>query len=144
MTDWTRDTPWRQGLWLSADSTQALGFMSRELAEELAVVVISHDCDLAQSPESEPIVEVIVGRVVAEADGTFRPSRDAWNLTVPGSTPISRAIALRHSPSVTFCLSRISRSGPKSITRGGRPDPASRLYTNPQAQENRPITRPRS
>ncbi len=83
MADWTRDTPWRQGLWLSADSVQALGFLSGEPAAELAVVVISHDCDLAQSPEGEPVVEVIVGRVVAEADGTYTNAKNLRRLHLP-------------------------------------------------------------
>lgn len=83
MADWTRDTPWRQGLWLSADSVRALDFLSGALAEELAVVVISHDCDLAQSPESEPEVEVIVGRVVAEAHGAYTNTKNLRRLHLP-------------------------------------------------------------
>lgn len=83
MADWTRDTPWRQGLWLSAESVQALGLLSGESAEELAVIVISHDCDLAQNPESEPVVEVIVGRVVAKANGTYTNTKNLRRLHLP-------------------------------------------------------------
>lgn len=83
MSDWMRDTPWRQGLWLSAESVQALGISPGEPAEELAVVVISHDCDLAQNPENEPVVEVIAGRVVAETNGTYTNTKNLRRLHLP-------------------------------------------------------------
>lgn len=69
---WNRDTPWRQGRVLRADSAEALGL--KNSIDELAtvVVVISHDCDLAiDNLNAEPEVEVIVGRRVKVLDGNF-------------------------------------------------------------------------
>jgi hypothetical protein len=43
-------------------------------------VVVSHDCDLAQSPEVEPHVEVIVGRKIATADGNFTHAKNPRRL----------------------------------------------------------------
>lgn len=47
------------------------------------MVVISHDCDLAQPVESEPVVEVIVGRFVAgKIDGNFSHCKNPRRLHV--------------------------------------------------------------
>lgn len=69
---WARDTPWRQGHILSADANQALGLVHPETPELTCVVVISHDCDLANDAlQIEPAVEVIVGRRVPKGDGNY-------------------------------------------------------------------------
>lgn len=69
---WTRDTPWRQGHLLTADAALALGLSHPESPDSTCVVVISHDCDLANDAmEIEPDVEVIVGRRVQKGDGNY-------------------------------------------------------------------------
>jgi hypothetical protein len=66
---WTRDTTWRQGHVLDAETATAAGL---NVGDATCVVVISHDCDLANDNlEIEPNVEVIVGRLVAGANGNF-------------------------------------------------------------------------
>lgn len=69
---WTRDTPWRQGHVLTADASQALGLIHPEASDSTCVVIISHDCDLANDAlQIEPDVEVIVGRHVSKGDGNY-------------------------------------------------------------------------
>ena len=69
---WTRDTPWRQGNLLTTEAALALGFSHQESPESTCVVVISHDCDLANNAlQIEPDVEVIVGRRVQKGDGNY-------------------------------------------------------------------------
>lgn len=69
---WTRDTPWRQGHVLTAEAIQALGLVHPETPESTCVVVIGHDCDLANDAlQIEPAVEVIVGRILPKGDGNY-------------------------------------------------------------------------
>ncbi len=69
---WTRDTPWRQGHILTCEAAQALGLTHPETPDSTCVVVISHDCDLANDAlQSEPDVEVIVGRHLPKGDGNY-------------------------------------------------------------------------
>jgi hypothetical protein len=71
MGSWNRLTPWRQGSLLTTEAAGAFALRSKEDSARTAVMVISHDCDLAQSPEAEPSVELIVGRFIDESDGNF-------------------------------------------------------------------------
>jgi hypothetical protein len=71
MGKWDRLTPWRQGAILTAGATTALGLISDRTPEHTAVVVVSHDCDLAQAPDHEPTVEAIVGRFIEKPDGNY-------------------------------------------------------------------------
>lgn len=71
-TIWTRDTPWRQGHVLTAEAIQALGLSHPETPDSTCVVVISHDCDLANDAlQIEPDIEVIVGRHLPKGDGNY-------------------------------------------------------------------------
>lgn len=89
MTLWKRDTPWRQGMCLSEESAQ---LFFGDLSSGSAVVIISHDCDLAQSPDVEPFVEVIIGRRVPQADGNYTNIKNLRRLHLPctaGSQPVT-------------------------------------------------------
>ena len=69
---WTRNTPWRQGHVLTLEAAQAQGLSHPESLESTCVVVISHDCDLANDAlQIEPDVEVIVGRLLSSGDGNY-------------------------------------------------------------------------
>lgn len=57
-----RQFSWRQGDVLTDESAKALGLQHPENADETAVVVISHDCDLAAVADKEPESELIIGR----------------------------------------------------------------------------------
>lgn len=69
---WTRDTPWRQGHVLTAEAAQTLGLPHPETPDSTCVVVISHDCDLANDAlQIEPDAEVIIGRHLPKGDGNY-------------------------------------------------------------------------
>jgi hypothetical protein len=69
---WGRDTPWRQGRVLQAATVAALNLRHNIDQAAALVVVVSHDCDLANDNlDAEPDVEVIVGRLVEAANGNF-------------------------------------------------------------------------
>jgi hypothetical protein len=69
---WTRNTPWRQSHALTAEAIHALGLSHPETPDSTFVVVISHDCDLANDAlQIEPDVEVIVGRHLPKGNGNY-------------------------------------------------------------------------
>lgn len=71
-TIWTRDTAWRQGHVLTAEAIQVLGLSHPETPDSTCVVVISHDCDLANHYlQVEPHVEIIIGRHLPEGNGNY-------------------------------------------------------------------------
>lgn len=80
MAAWDRDTPWRQGHVLKSESSVALGLVSADHAESAFTVVISHDCDLAQSPHAEPLVEVIVAKRIEAPNGNFTHAKNSRRL----------------------------------------------------------------
>jgi hypothetical protein len=80
MVEWARDTPWRQGHVLPEDATVALVAASPEHLEGKIAVVVSHDCDLAQSPDIESDVEIIMGRRVTRLDGNYSHAKNARRL----------------------------------------------------------------
>lgn len=82
MAEWNRDTPWRQGHLLANDAIEALGLQHPAVPDQTLVVVASHDCDLAQTPESEPVVEVVIGRLVTDKNGTYTHAKNARKLHV--------------------------------------------------------------
>lgn len=82
MAKWNRDTPWRQGHLLGKDAIEALGLHHAAVPDLTVVIVASHDCDLAQAPEGEPVVEVVVGRLVTDKDGNCTHAKNARMLHV--------------------------------------------------------------
>ena len=82
MGEWNRDTPWRQGHLLGSDAVAALGLVHATGPENTLVIVASHDCDLAQVPDGEPRIEVIVGRLVTDKDGNCMHAKNARKLHV--------------------------------------------------------------
>lgn len=81
---WTRDTPWRQGAILPGDAVQALGLQGKGSPDHaLCVMVISHDCDLANDNlDQEPNVEVIVGRRLEKGEGNYYWSKSPRTLHI--------------------------------------------------------------
>ena len=82
MAEWNRDTPWRQGHLLGNDAIEALGLLHAVAPDQTIVIVASHDCDLAQAPEGEPVVEVVVGCLVTDKDGNCTHAKNARKLHV--------------------------------------------------------------
>ena len=69
---WTRETTWRQGHVLRADTAAAFRLSHPADAAATCVVVIGHDCDIANDAlDAEPDVEAIVGRITT-TDNTYR------------------------------------------------------------------------
>lgn len=83
MAEWDRRTPWRQGHVLTAETVAAVQLLSDADPAHPLVIVVSHDCDLAQDPSSEPVVEVIIGRRIDNADGNFTHGKNPRRLHVP-------------------------------------------------------------
>ena len=81
MAEWNRDTPWRQGFLLGDDAIDALGLRYAENPDQTIVVVATHDCDLAQDPQFEPVVEVVVGCLAAK-DGNCTHAKNARKLHI--------------------------------------------------------------
>ena len=82
MAEWNRDTPWRQGHLLGNDPIEALGLQHTSAPDQTLVIVVSHDCDLAQAPEGEPVVEVAIGRLLTDKDGNCTHAKNARKLHV--------------------------------------------------------------
>jgi hypothetical protein len=82
VADWNRDTPWRQGHLLGKDAIEALGLHYAAAPDQTLVIVATHDCDLAQAPEGEPVVEIVVGRLVKDIDGNCTHAKNARKLHV--------------------------------------------------------------
>lgn len=93
MVEWARDTPWRQGHVLPADAAIALGITSREQLNDMVAVVVTHDCDLAQSSDIEPDIEIIVGRRLTAVDGNYSHAKNARRLHLPFSAGTERLAA---------------------------------------------------
>jgi len=80
MGEWLRNTPWRQGSILSAESAKQLGSSHSDQSKETVVMVVSHDCDLAQSIENEPVCEAVVGFTIDKLDGRYGWAKSARGL----------------------------------------------------------------
>ncbi len=81
MVEWNRETPWRQGFLLSDAAIDALGLRHAASPDKTIVVVATHDCDLAQDPQFEPVVEVVVGCLTVK-DGNCTHAKNARKLHV--------------------------------------------------------------
>jgi len=81
MAKWERDTPWRQGSILDPDTAARLQIESSVPLDQAAIVVITHDCDLAQSPKVEPEIEAIVGQFIdGRPDGNYTECKNLRRL----------------------------------------------------------------
>ncbi|MBI3231276.1 MAG: hypothetical protein HYZ45_14265 [Burkholderiales bacterium] len=79
MAAWDRNTPWRQGFLLDEVACREI-FAQEPLAQDSVVIVVSHDCDLAQDVQYEPMLEIIVGQKVAKLDGNCANAKNARKL----------------------------------------------------------------
>jgi hypothetical protein len=82
MAEWTREMPWRQGQLLSDEAVQALNLNYPHDPAATIVIVATHDCDLAQLPETEPMIEVVVGHRIEKADGNYTHAKNARTLNI--------------------------------------------------------------
>lgn len=89
MAEWDRAVKWRQGFFLTPQSLIDLGLCASEVAPGLLGIVATHDCDLTQSPNVEPQVEILLGSRIEEVDGNCTHAKTArkLHLTIGGITP---------------------------------------------------------
>lgn len=87
MAEWSRETPWRQGCALTDETVEKFALRDARAPESTLVVVVSHDCDLAASPDKEPEIELIVGRQIEKADGNFTRAKTPQVLHLEFATP---------------------------------------------------------
>jgi hypothetical protein len=81
MAEWDRQIPWRQGHALTAETVSALQLLPEgRSADSVVVLIISHDCDIASDPSTEPIIEAIAGTKVAGSDGNFTNGKNSRRL----------------------------------------------------------------
>lgn len=125
MADWNRDTPWRQGHVLTNESIVALGVVRAEDVGTALAIVISHDCDLAQEPETEESVEIIVANRIDVANGNFTHAKNSRKLhlecSIDGATTyldmqaqhktrITKAALADHAPAANVVVKPEDRS----------------------------------
>jgi hypothetical protein len=125
MVEWDRRTPWRQGHVLAAETVTALHLAPDADLPSTVVVVVSHDCDLAQDPTIEPLVEVIVGRRVNAADGNFTHGKNprrfhlfaveggaavCVELTATARQAVPKENLAEHKPSATVVIDATNRN----------------------------------
>ncbi|MEQ9107800.1 MAG: hypothetical protein RLO04_10070 [Limnobacter sp.] len=90
-----RSSPWRQGSVLGPNSVALLGL---ELSPGAVLVVISHDCDLAeQSTAREPNVELILGELKPSANGSLKFGKSPRTLHLSYQNPEGMEIVVELS-----------------------------------------------
>lgn len=80
MTEWVRDTAWRQGCVLPKAAIAALQLAHPTRPDDTVVVVATHDCDIAQDPAAETYIEVVIGATVGKPDGNCSHGKNARKL----------------------------------------------------------------
>ena len=117
---WTRDTPWRQGHFLTPEAALALGLSHTESPYLTCVVVISHDCDLAnEALQVEPDIEVIVGRRIQKGDGNYFWAKAPRTLHIDAQH--------RGSGAVIELVATAKRAIPKQVLAAFTPDTSYKL-----------------
>jgi hypothetical protein len=77
-----RKTEWRQGSVIAIETAMALKLIAPSEADTKIAIVISHDCDLVQSIEVEPDVEVIAGDRIPKSDGNSTHAKNPRTLVI--------------------------------------------------------------
>ena len=81
MSEWTRSNPWRQGSIIEEDCLhKLLGIENQSTSLKMIGVVVSHDCDIAQSFEREPQIEIIPAEIIEHSDGNCTHAKNARRL----------------------------------------------------------------
>lgn len=124
MVVWTRETPWRQGHLLTVEAINALGLHHPEYPDDSVVIVATHDCDLAQAPIIEPLVELVIGRRIAQFDGNYTHAKTARTLhiafedanpllaefVIANKCAVSKAVLAGFEPETNSILSPTNRT----------------------------------
>lgn len=84
MAEWSRETSWRQGSVLPDDLNKYLS-LKNDFEDKISIVV-SHDCDIAQVPDNEPTIEILVGQYVEQLNGAFTNTKNPRKLHIQVNT----------------------------------------------------------
>ncbi|WP_296271789.1 hypothetical protein [Pseudomonas sp. UBA6323] len=122
MGSWSRETPWRQGHLLQAETIRELELATDLPPEKVAAVVATHDCDLAQLPSGgEPVVEVILGVILdGEPNGSYTNCKNLRRLHV-GYTATSTAIYVELDASKRIFIPKENLKNPNHALCAHRP-----------------------
>ena len=84
MSEWNRESVvWRQGHLLSQTDVQRLGLVLPEYSDSTLVLLVSHDCDIANDATREPDVEVVLGYLVDESNPNYVFGKNPRLLELP-------------------------------------------------------------
>lgn len=116
MADWTRETAWRQGHVLEPSTATSLGLACAEDPDATAVVVVSHDCDIACLADAEPTIEVIIGQIKEGAEaGDFSHGKNVRRLHLKYKADAQyKTIELRLKDRVTLEKSSLTEKNPRT------------------------------
>jgi hypothetical protein len=101
--DWDRKTtPWRQGHLVGDTDAKSLKLRHPDFPKKTVVLVISHDCDVAQDTDKEPTIEVIVGYVVDQPDKSMSNAKNArlLELDFVGDNPFRARFSFQNRLSI--------------------------------------------
>lgn len=103
MAEWARKTPWRQGYLLTDEAVKSLDLTHPNYPDDTVVIMATHDCDLAQSTEIEPVVEVVIGRQIANLNGNYTRAKTARTLHIgfEGDDPLLAEFIITSKRSVS-------------------------------------------
>jgi hypothetical protein len=121
VVEWNRDTPWRQGCLLGNDAIDALELRHAANPDQTIVVVATHVCDLAQDPQFEPVIEVVVGRLAAK-DGNYTHAKNARRLHIEFAGDASFWAEFEATAKVAIDKLKLNQSLPRSDVRLGSED----------------------
>lgn len=82
MTEWNRETIWRQGHFLGDAAIEALKLPNTNAQEKIAVIVATHDCDLSQTIDTEPSLEIVAGCLIDKVQGNFTHTKSPRRLHI--------------------------------------------------------------
>jgi len=118
MPEWSRNTQWRQGYLLTDEAVRSIGILHPESPDITVVIVATHDCDLTQHPDREPIIEVVVGRKVQKLEGNFTHAKNSRILHIEFES---------NEPLLAEFSSTEKRSIPKNVLVNYEPNTNARL-----------------
>lgn len=87
MTEWNRDISWRQGYFLDKTTIIKQNLVLPDFADSTLVIIASHDCDLAQPPDTEPVFEVVIGHFIEKLDGSCTNTKNPRKLHLSIESP---------------------------------------------------------
>jgi hypothetical protein len=92
VAQWLHDTPWRQGHVLTEQAAKALNLVHSAAPESTRIIIVSHDCDLAQDPSIEPCCEAVIGRTIDSQDGNYAEAKSVRRLHLECSAGSKRTV----------------------------------------------------